>query len=129
MIDMGIDCYMYWKGITEEEHQKQITGYSIDAGDVGYLRVAYNEWMLVEHDLFCKIFPKRIMESKKENGESYDFKRNYKRVRKMLVEYVQQNMDNNFEQSVTWANSVLQFFYLGLEKQEQKLRPTIRISG
>ncbi len=38
---MGYDIYLKWKGQTSEESDKQITGYSITAGHVGYLRASY----------------------------------------------------------------------------------------
>jgi hypothetical protein len=39
---MGIDIYLTWDGITPEEEKKQITGFSIQHGHVGYLREAYH---------------------------------------------------------------------------------------
>jgi hypothetical protein len=39
---MGLDIYLRWEGMTKEERKAQITGYSIVAGKVGYLRGAYN---------------------------------------------------------------------------------------
>lgn len=39
---MGIDVYMSWKSQTSEERAKQITGFSVTAGHVGYLREAYH---------------------------------------------------------------------------------------
>lgn len=39
---MGIDVYMRWERITEEEKQAQYTGCSIVHGHTGYLREAYH---------------------------------------------------------------------------------------
>lgn len=39
---MGIDVYLEWDGMTEDDKQKQYTGMSIEAGNVGYLREAYH---------------------------------------------------------------------------------------
>ena len=39
---MGIDIYMNWDKQTDEEKQAQYTGWSIESGDVGYLREAYH---------------------------------------------------------------------------------------
>jgi hypothetical protein len=39
---MGIDIYLKWPGMTDEEKQNQITGYSTTSGNVGYLREAYH---------------------------------------------------------------------------------------
>lgn len=39
---MGIDMYLQWREQTPSEHGRQITGFSLEAGDVGYLREAYH---------------------------------------------------------------------------------------
>jgi hypothetical protein len=39
---MGIDIYAEWDGMTEAEHDAQITGFSVEHGHVGYLREAYH---------------------------------------------------------------------------------------
>jgi hypothetical protein len=39
---MGIDIYLRWDGMTKEEEQQQYTGFSVVAGNVGYLREAYH---------------------------------------------------------------------------------------
>lgn len=39
---MGIDVYLRWKGMTPEEQDAQITGFSNTSGHVGYLREAYH---------------------------------------------------------------------------------------
>lgn len=38
---MGIDIYARWKDQTPKQKKKQITGFSVTHGDVGYLREAY----------------------------------------------------------------------------------------
>ena len=37
---MGIDIYMDWADQSQEDKEKQTTGFSIESGDVGYLREA-----------------------------------------------------------------------------------------
>src|SRR6266702_3732268 len=39
---MGIDVYLNWDGMTEEDKEKQFTGFSVHAGKIGYLREAYH---------------------------------------------------------------------------------------
>lgn len=39
---MGIDIYLKWDGMTEEDQQTQYTGMSTTSGAVGYLREAYH---------------------------------------------------------------------------------------
>ena len=54
---MGIDLYARWDGMTEAEAEAQITGFSITAGSVGYLREAYHggpyvtAWLAPEGEL------------------------------------------------------------------------------
>jgi hypothetical protein len=39
---MGIDIYAEWDGMSGAERDAQVTGFSIEDGDVGYLREAYH---------------------------------------------------------------------------------------
>lgn len=39
---MGIDIYLRWDGFTKKDYDKQITGYNVTVGRVGYLREAYH---------------------------------------------------------------------------------------
>jgi hypothetical protein len=39
---MGADIYLIWKGMTESDKKKQITGFDVTCGRFGYLRGAYN---------------------------------------------------------------------------------------
>jgi hypothetical protein len=39
---MGIDVYLKWKNMNQDEKKQQITGFSITAGGQGYLREAYH---------------------------------------------------------------------------------------
>ncbi len=39
---VGIDIYLRWRGMTEEERAAQQTGDSVVQGHVGYLREAYH---------------------------------------------------------------------------------------
>lgn len=39
---MGIDIYLKWDGMTEEEKKAQYSGFSTTAGKTGYLREAYH---------------------------------------------------------------------------------------
>jgi len=39
---MGIDIYLEWDGMTEDERKARYTGFDTTAGSVGYLREAYH---------------------------------------------------------------------------------------
>ena len=51
----GTDIYLYWEGKTEEDRQKQITGWNITCGDAGYLRASIG--MASENACLRVIFP------------------------------------------------------------------------
>jgi hypothetical protein len=53
---MGIDIYVQWDGMTKEEHQAQITGFSVVHGHVGYLREAYHGEPYATHVLVPEAF-------------------------------------------------------------------------
>ena len=53
---MGIDIYMRWDGMTEEDRDKQITGFDATVGDVGYLREAYHGGPYATHYLVEEAF-------------------------------------------------------------------------
>ena len=48
---MGIDIYMRWDGMTEEDREKQYTGFDATVGEVGYLREAYHGGPYATHYL------------------------------------------------------------------------------
>ena len=55
---MGIDIYMGWNDITDEEKRGQITGFEVsaDAGGAGYLREAYHGGPYVTEYLVAEAF-------------------------------------------------------------------------
>ena len=53
---MGIDIYMRWDGMTEEDRDKQITGFDATVGEVGYLREAYHGGPYATHYLLEEAF-------------------------------------------------------------------------
>jgi len=53
---MGLDIYLKWDDMTEEDAKAQITGFNINSGHKGYLRASYNETMCVELGLLHKVF-------------------------------------------------------------------------
>lgn len=52
---MGVDVYLSWTGITEEEKQKQFTGFDCTCGKFGYLRSSYDG---VSYDAIQQLFGK-----------------------------------------------------------------------
>lgn len=60
---MGTDVYLEWDKQTEKQKKKQVTGYSIDSGDVGYLRASIG--MATENSFLRGIFPEKYWKSGK----------------------------------------------------------------
>jgi hypothetical protein len=58
---MGIDIYLRWEGMTEEEQNKQYSGFSTVNGHNGYLREAYHGDIYATR-IFC---PEAFDENKK----------------------------------------------------------------
>ncbi len=56
---MGIDVYLNWDGMTKEDKEKQFTGFSVHAGNVGYLREAYHGQPYATHILFSEDWDKQ----------------------------------------------------------------------
>jgi len=182
---IGTDIYLHWKGQTDEETEKQSTGFSISSGDVGYLRASIG--MHNENALLREIFPKKYWEPKEKDfvvvGKTtydfdkdkkeydvkiipYNFKENFPKLKTLLSRYLLYNIEGvelrhegaksqvdmgenivkalgnlgfdksniyspgeqDIEGAIMFANSMLNFFYLGIEKQEKKLKVGIYIS-
>jgi hypothetical protein len=158
---MGTDIYLKWNGQKEDEAKDQVTGFSINAGNRGYLRASIG--MHKENSVLRDIFPERYW--KGEGAEEYDFDKNRIRCVNIIKGYIltvitgievtdtrethqqQREMADKiallfeginaqvkksgglgFESSIMWANSLLNFFDLGLQKQKEGKNPTVYIS-
>jgi len=49
---MGIDVYLSWVGLDDEDQAAQVTGFSTRAGEKGYLREAYHGGPYATHVMF-----------------------------------------------------------------------------
>lgn len=58
----GTDVYLEWKGRNTEDKEKQCTGFSINAGEVGYLRASIG--MTTENAFLRGLFPDEYWEAK-----------------------------------------------------------------
>lgn len=123
---MGLDVYLRWDGITEEEKQKQYTGFSVDAGNVGYLRASYNSSMTQELTILNELFS----EMDDVCVCKYDFVKNRAKLNEVIKDYLSKNIDSEgLEWFVIWAKSLIDFFSLGHEKQKAELNPEVHMSG
>ncbi len=126
---MGIDVYMNWEHQTNKEKKEQITGFDITMGRVGCLRASYSGSMLKECDLLYSIFGKKVQNGKKHK---FDFIKNEDKAINILKKYLKEFQHEDaqcFKWRIAWANSVFDFFYLGIIKQRKKFKPTVKFSG
>jgi len=65
---MGTDVYLGWDDMTEDEKKARYTGFSINAGNVGYLRASIG--MYLENTVLRMVFPPEYWRG---DGAPYDF--------------------------------------------------------
>jgi len=63
--------YLNWEGKTEKDKEKQLTGYSIDSGDTGYLRASIG--MVRENTFLRALFPEKYWNNKTGKPMRYEF--------------------------------------------------------
>jgi len=105
---MGIDIYLHWRGMTKNDHDKQITGFSVSDGHNGYLRAAYSNSEAC--NIFYELFDRKKWDSARPF--KYDFKANYDRMRQLV---------NNCSQHPEWKKSLIAFFDLALTKENPRV--------
>ena len=74
---MGIDIYMEWDDITDDEREARYTGFDTTAGSAGYLREAYHGEPYATHTLVPDAFEwtdniNRLMVNAGHNGSELD---------------------------------------------------------
>lgn len=89
---MGTDVYLTWKGMTDGDREKQCTGFSIAAGNIGYLRASIG--MATENAVLRALFPARFWEMAAEDRERgglpFDFvsEENQRLLDSLAVQYL-----------------------------------------
>lgn len=84
---MGTDIYLDWKGKTKKEQEKQYTGWSIKAGDVGYLRASIG--MTRENAFLRALFPDEYWNNETGKPIRYNFtEEKYKVLIKAGIAYL-----------------------------------------
>ena len=88
---MGTDIYLNWDGKTKEEQEAQYTGYSIDAGDKGYLRASIG--MANENAVLMSVFSSEYWDSQEDDGVVFDFsKEKYVKLQNLGLKYLLANV-------------------------------------
>jgi len=81
---MGTDIYLRWDKQSQADKKKQYTGFSINSGDVGYLRASIG--MTRENAILRIVFPDEYWEGKKS---SFNFTENgFKELQMIGIYYL-----------------------------------------
>lgn len=148
---MGTDIYLNWEGMTKEEKKKQYMGYSIDDGNVGYLRASIG--MVKENEILRMIFPMKYwkpvvpegltekeIEDFWENFKGYEFdfsKEGYYSLQEVGVIYVLSEIydvplpnhseDNEATRMAKWGETLMGLFQKsGFDKVETTRKLSFR---
>lgn len=115
---MGVDIYLEWDNQTQEEHDAQITGFSIDAGAVGYLRASYG--MGEELKILHEIFP-----DWDNKPTDFDWVFALDKAKKLIRMYA---IGKDIEFKNMWGKSLINFLELGIKLRKEGKHPTFYIS-
>jgi hypothetical protein len=124
---MGTDVYLYWNEQTQAEKEKQYAGFSINAGDKGYLRASIG--MHEENAVLRNVFPAKFWnpdpkgdwtEDQWENfkGFEYNFEKNIELLKESLKAYLlnkalpkpKQKKDKVLEAQSEMHNTITEIF-------------------
>lgn len=113
---MGIDIYMRWKGQSKEEEEKQITGFSIAAGHVGYLREAYHG----------EPYATRILVSEAFNGDEKIKAETLRERLPQALEAIKKRYSND-DSAIKWASESFENFVSLAEQKEKETGEPVTI--
>jgi hypothetical protein len=100
---MGIDVYASWAEMTEDEEKARYTGFSIEAGDVGYLREAYHGGPYATQTLVPEAFGDFSDEEWKEGGASVPAETLRKRLPRALFATLLRHATVYKDQTARWV--------------------------
>ncbi len=121
---MGVDVYLSWTGITEEEKQKQFTGYDCTCGKFGYLRSNYSG---VSYDAIAEFFGK-YFDIGMGKPMDFDFKYVEKNLKKMEKGIFKKRAKEFYKKGkVSEIQSYRDFLALAKQKRDEgkKVKVTI----
>lgn len=122
---MGIDIYMRWDGMTEEDRDKQITGFDATKGDVGYLREANHGQVFATEYLVKEAFAK-------DAGEVHIPAKELRKRLPLTKEIVIQRAKQVYKEELTEDDAVVKafedFVKLSEALEEDGRKPTIYAS-
>lgn len=122
---MGIDIYMRWDGMTEEDRDKQITGFDATVGEVGYLREAYHG---------SPYATKYLVEEAFEDGAgdvhipAKELRKRLPLTKDIVIQRFKEVYKEEIEEDNVFVKAYEDFVKLGEALEEQGRKPTIYAS-
>ena len=111
---MGIDIYMRWDNMTEEEKDARYTGFDIASGHTGYLREAYHGEPYATRELV----PEAFASDAPEEGASIPCKVLRGRLPKTLQLHIKRQWDV-YKEDVNWESPSAESFTAFVELAER----------
>ena len=122
---MGIDIYMRWDGMTEEDRDKQITGFDATVGEVGYLREAYHGKIFATKYLVKEAFAK-------DAGEVYispkELRKRLPLTKEIVIQRFRDVYKEEIEEDNVFVKAFEDFVKLSEALEEEGRKPTIYAS-
>ena len=122
---MGIDIYMRWEGMTEEDRDKQIAGFDATVGEVGYLREAYHGSPYATRYLVEEAF---------EDGADYvhipakELRKRLPLTKEIVIQRFKDVYKEEIEEDNVFVKAYEDFVKLSEALEEQGRKPTIYAS-
>jgi hypothetical protein len=128
VIKLGYDIYLKWEGMTENDKERQITGFSLKHGHVGYLRASIHFDGLI--DIFKQLF-KEAWTGYNEGEIELEKRQLEKRYKKLNWAKFNQNVERwemKEERVKEIKTSVENFVHLAESKLSQGLKTVVEIA-
>lgn len=122
---MGIDIYMRWDGMTEEDRDKQITGFDPTKGDMGYLREANHGQIFATKYLVKEAFEKGADEV---HIPAKELRKRLPLTKDIVIQRFRDVYKEEIEEDNAFVKAFEDFVKLSEALEEEGRKPTIYAS-
>ena len=122
---MGIDIYMRWDGMTEEDRDKQITGFDATKGDVGYLREASHGQIFATQYLVKEAFEEGADEV---HIPAKELRKRLPLTKEIVIQRFRDVYKEEIEEDNAFVKAFEDFVKLSEALEEEGRKPTIYAS-
>ena len=123
---MGIDIYLKWDGMTNEDVAAQCTGFDVTSGHVGYLREAYHGDPYATQYLVKEAFDSKDGEA---TIPAKTLKRRLEKTLKLVAEREKKLYQSKKKQITAVQKSFKDFVKLAEKKEKETKKPVTVIAS